>query len=305
MKKTFFVVSLILMSVGLINGQATSQTDEEKEARVASERAMDNRVDTLRNNGKQIYIRDRYKKDQIFLDIIRPLYRDDLTDAEKTLLAPNQDDLTKYAQFLDEKNTGLIKLTKDIGCDGGTEIVVAKPKCEEYRMPGAGASYSFRADRYSMKRLADITFTGKNFDTVGLVKHGILLNIGDVPLEDVNLKTKELETIVTFEPVKDFEQAELFAGILKKGVKVGNLVFADSLKVKVNNTYALRSIAYRAIVPRRVQDTTYDEFDFDERDDVIIVFRVVRLDKDESVTILFKELKKKRAPKMVLPQKFQ
>ncbi len=313
MRRTFSAAIFLLCSVVFVNGQRGSGNDpcmkvsagasatvyEDKECRERQE--FENRINALRNNGKQTYVRDRYKKDRIFIDVIRPLYRD-LTDKEKPLLAPDQDLSEKYADFLNDKKTGLVKLMTDRGCDGGTETVAAVPQCEKFQMPGAGSSYSFRANRYSMKRLADVTFIDGNFDTAGLVKHGILVNIGDVELDKVNLKTKELETIVTFQPIKDYNQAEAFSGILTKGVKAGDLVFANSLKVEENKTYGLRSIAYRTPIYRQIQDTVYDEFDFDERDDVIIIFRVVRYNPGESVTILWKELERDDAPKMHLPK---
>lgn len=304
MKKTFLVIGIILSFVVLINAQAQRQEDKEKQERLAREGEYNNRVDALRNNGKQKYIRDRYKKDRIFLDVIRPLYRD-LTDEEKVLMAPNQEATQKYSQYFNQKNSGIIKLIIDKGCDGGTEVVVADPQCEKYRMPGAGSSYSFRSKMYRTKRLADITFTGKHFDTDGLVKHGILMDIGDIPLDKVNLKTKKLETLVTFQPVSKYEDAEKMSNILRRGVQAGDLLIGSLIKVKENKTYAMRSIAYKTKVYRRVQDTTYDEFDFDERDDVIIAFRVVRYDPNESVTIVWKQLKKKRAPKIALPKKYQ
>lgn len=297
MKKIFIVIGFCLLSSLFVHGQARSQEDVEKARAQAKEERFNNRIDALRNNGKQVIIRDRYKKDKIFLEFIRPRYRD-LFDSEKSLLAPEQEDITKYADFLSNKNTGLIKLMIDRGCDKGADIVVAESQCENYRMPGAGSSYSFRSKLYRNKDLADITFVGENFDTLGLIKHGILVNIGDIPLNKVDLNTKQIETLVTFTPVTDYEKAAGFSGILQKGVKADDLIFGSLIKVEENKTYALRSIAYRTKYYKEVEETIYDEFDFDERDDVIIAFRVVRLNPGESVTILWKELKNKNAPKM-------
>lgn len=302
--KRNLLLSFLLVGVGLVPvaAQQQPQRDVEKERRVAQEEAFNTRVDALRNSGKDVIIRDRYRKDRIFIDVIRPLYRD-LHEDEKPLLAPDSELVEKYSGFVDGKKSGLIKLLADRGCDGGAETVSAEPHCEKYRMPGSGASYSFRTRRYSMKRLADLTYGEGQFDTAGLVKHGILVNIGDVPLEKVGLDSPPLATLVTFEPIKDYEMAEKFSGILAQGVPAGKLTFGSSLKVEKNRTYALRSIAYRTNIYRQVQDTVYDEFDFDERDDVIVVFRVVRHEPGESVTLLWKELKTEKAPQMIVPAK--
>jgi hypothetical protein len=70
------------------------------------------------------------------------------------------------------------------------------------------------------------------------------------------------------------------------------------LPVADNTTYALRSIAYQGTIMRSIQTLTYNELDVDKRRDVIVVFRVVKRDADGSVTILWKELSNKNAPKL-------
>ena len=305
MKKLVLSLVMVVCAVNMVFAQAAPQRDVEGEEEKARRAEMNNRIDALRNNGKQRYVRDRYKEGRVYENRIRPLYRSNLTDSEKRLVEPAVADQQEYQRFLKIKNTRIVKLLIDKGCDGGREVAIVKPECEKLTMPGAGNSYSFRANRYSIKRLADLSFMGKYFDADGSIKHAILVNIGDVPLKDVNLKTKELETLVTFKPITKFKQAGQMSTLLKNGVKSGNLIFSSIVKVEENKTYALRSIAYKTQVPKRVEDITYDEFDFDERDDVIIAFRVVRLNEGKDVTIVWKQLKKKRSPKMRMPKELQ
>lgn len=298
MKRSILFIGIILVSVILVNGQgATPRTDTEKEARLEKERQYNERVDALRNNGKTNIIRDRYKNTKVYIDKIKPLYRD-LTKEEELLLAPDPQFAKMFSEFLSRKNTGLIKLMIDRGCDKGTEVVDSTPHCIKYNMPGAGASYSFRTKNYKVKHLGDITFAGDSFQTGELLKHGIFINIGDVPLENVNLEMDKLQTLVNFQAVKDFDKAKVFAAQLDKGIQGDNLLYKNSLPVQENKTYILRSIAYRGNNFKVVENVEYDEFDFDDRKDVIVAFRVIKLEKDESVTILWKELAEQKSPKL-------
>lgn len=297
MKKAVLSITIVLISFVLTNAQGSSpQTDAQKEARLEKERQYNNRVDALRNNGKTDLFPENYKNSKIYLNKIKPLYR--VPDKEEEiLLAPDSTLVQKFSEFLSQKNTGLIKLIIDKGCDKGTQIVDSSEHCTKYKMPGAAASYSFRTGNYQVKHLSDISFSEGNFVTTGLLKHGILINIGDVSLENVNLQMEQLKTLTNFHPVKESDKAEILAAQLEKGIQ-GDFLYKDSLPVEENKTYILRSIAYKGNNFKVVEDVEYDEFDFDDRKDVIVAFRVVKLNKDESVTILWKELSSQKTSKL-------
>ncbi len=297
MKNIILFISIILMIVVPVNAQATSQTDVEKARRLEKERQYNDRVDALRNNGKTNIVRDRYKNSETYILKIKPLYKN-ISKEQALLLAPDSQFSTTFAGFLSQKNTGLIKLMSDKGCDKGTQIVNASPHCIKYKMPGAGSTYSFRTGNYHVKHLGDITFADKSFQTAGILKHGILINIGDVSLEDVNIQMEQLKTLVGFQPVKDLEKAENLAVQLDKGIQGSDFLYKSSLPVEENKTYILRSIAYRGNNFKSFESVEYDEFEFDERKDIIVAFRVVKVDENESVTILWKELSNQKSPKL-------
>jgi hypothetical protein len=52
------------------------------------------------------------------------------------------------------------------------------------------------------------------------------------------------------------------------------------------------------MVPRAVRGISYNELDFDKRRDVIVAFRVVRMDPDGSISILWKQLADGESPKL-------
>ena len=228
---------------------------------------------------------------------IEPLYRKP-TAKELKAIEPSRELFTKYAEFLRQPNTGLTKLIDDKGCADNTKVVVATDNCLKYTMPGAGSSFSFRTDTYRIPRLADLTFTDKSFQAEGVLLHGIFVNLGDVPLEQVSLETKGMKYLVNFEPEPDYEKGREIDLKLAQGIKEDGFLYRRGLYTVENTTFALRSVAYGGKYFRAVKDFTYNEFDYDKRKDVIVVFRIVEKDTEGNVTILWKQLQQKDSPEI-------
>lgn len=239
---------------------------------------------------------------RIVQQYIVPLYREPSKE-ERRLLAPSDEDAQKFGEFLRRKNSGLIKLIADKGCDKNPEVVVSSPHCATYAMPGAGASFSFRINDYRNQNLGDLTFTGKSFRSLGALIHGILVNVGDVPLEKVDLQNAAVNYLVKFEPAQDLQKAQEIAEQLRKGIENDDFTYRSHLPAAENTTYVLRAIAYDGVSPRAVKGITYNELEFDKRKDIIVAFRVVRRESEENVTILWKELASKKPPKLAAQKK--
>lgn len=257
---------------------------------------IDRRSDALRNTEAFPANVDN-RNTKIFQENIKPLYREP-TKEEERLIAPDEEDLKSYAAFLNQSKTGLIKMIVDRNCDGDDKLVKASPDCDKYTMPGAGASYSFRINNYRIRHLADINYTGRNFRAFGALTHGIFVNLGDVPLEQVDLQSPAVKKLLDFDPAGNFQEAQEFALKLDKGIEKNGFVYRNLLAAEENTTYVLRSIAYRGNLVRTVGGISYDELEFDKRKDIVVAFRVVRRDADGNVTILWKELSSKNAPKL-------
>ena len=228
---------------------------------------------------------------------IEALYRKS-TKEELQFLAPDKTDFDRYAVFLRQSNTGLIKLAADKGCSNDTKIVVGSTECQAYTMPGAGNSYSFRVRDYRISRISDLTFTSRSFEARGILQQGILVNIGDVSLEQVTLQTRGLKYLVDFAPEADRNKALDNERKFTKGLKNDGFVYARNIDARENTTYILRSIAYRGRYIRSVLGMDYDEMGFDKRKDVIVAFRIVERHTDGSVTILWKRLAERDSPKI-------
>ncbi|MGB7068983.1 MAG: hypothetical protein WBD22_05770 [Pyrinomonadaceae bacterium] len=234
-------------------------------------------------------------KDQRIFRHIESIYRKP-TENEAKLLEVNPADSVRFAGVLAAPNTGLTRLIPDLGCAENTSVVNVTANCLMYSMPGAGASYSFRTRKHSIRRLSDLIFTGNMFLTSGFLQHGLLTNIGNVPLGKVTLATPGVTLAADFLPVADIKEAAKADKQIIDGLSSGGFMYSRSVHVLDNTTYILRSIAYRGHSYRTVQGTVYDEFDFDKRRDVLIAFRVVRLHSDQSITIVWKELSNRKSP---------
>jgi len=218
------------------------------------------------------------------------------TSEELKVISPDGEDQVKYAEFLHQPDTGLIKLAADVGCDDSKIVVVATPRCFKYLFPGAGSAYSFRTENYRLRRLADIVYTDNSFQATGVLLNGIFVKLGDVPLEKVNLQTRGLQFLTNLKPTADkYQELERQ---LSKGIDFDGFQYRRNVRAAENTTYVLRSIAYRGSSPRNAEGIFFDEFEFDKRLDVIVAFRLVSKDADGNVTILWKKLLQKDSPKL-------
>ena len=129
-----------------------------------------------------------------------------------------------------------------------------------------------------------------------------MVNLGETPLDQVDLKTDGVKYLAKFKPAKDMPSAGDIANKLTKGIKDGGFTYASILPVSPGKTYVLRSIAYRGVLPMTMEGVLYNEIEesygFDKRRDIIIAFKVARFTTNKNATILWKELSNKKAPKL-------
>ncbi len=221
------------------------------------------------------------------------------TKEELQFLAPEKAMLEKFAAFLKNPKTGLVRLVKDKECADGDRVVSVTPECQQYEMPGGGSSYSFRTRDYRIRRLADLMFTNENFRVPGVLSQGIIVGIGDVALESTTLDTTGLKFLIDFQPTADVGKlkepnSELFA----KGVLSEGFIYRRELKAVENMTYVLRSIAFNGYSLRSKGAGIFNELDFDKRYDIIVALRIVKKYEDGSVAILWKELSRIESPRV-------
>jgi len=213
-------------------------------------------------------------------------------------MSPDKDDVSKYNDFLSQSNTGITKLIRDFGCDEYSSVIANPQICAEFSMPGGGSAFSFRQSDYQLWKLADILYDGRSFIAFGQMSLGFMVDLGDVPIDSVGLNSEGLSYVTNFQPFTDIRAVTRQNNEFVDGINLDGRLYKKFLPAVVNNTYILRSIAFKGKVPQKHFEIKYNELDRDKRQDVIVAFRVIRSDINGSVTIVWKTLQVKPAPEL-------
>lgn len=196
--------------------------------------------------------------------------RAELSVLENRFIAPSEDDKTKYAEFLRQPNTGLVRLLPREKFDNSQGLRLT--------IGGGGAFYSFTRLTHEYGQGSDIELDQGNLATgFAGADYGIMTNLGDVPLETVTVEAAPF--LAGHVPPDDVPKARIEQRKSFESTTADGLTYRGRLLAKLNSTYVLRSVIYG-------------------RSDVLVAFRVVRVDDDDSVTILWKFLKKYPTPRL-------
>jgi len=194
-----------------------------------------------------------------------------LSKADIIKLTPPKEDLEKYAQFLKNRKTGIVKLLNLSDCDNRI-VAINDTRClEAPQIIGNGSIYSFSARSYLGS--FDIRLSGENL-SAGLT--GLMTDLGDLSLADFDFKqdTKALKNINIYQ-----------AGVQHKrfveGVEIGGRLYKNDVAFKTDTIYLLRSVKFRPMRYRFVRD---------KFEDTIVAFRVVRKDADGSVVLIWRKM---------------
>jgi len=217
------------------------------------------------------------------------------------VLAPSTQLVAKYSGFLKMPNTGVFRLVPDAGCSPNIKVVSAKEECLKYSMPGAGNSYSFRTENYRIRHLADLTYEGDALQVTGVFMHGFMAKLGDLPIESVGLASPGLKFVTEFRPSTNFTELVGIDSAFRKGIEVGGYRYSMSLPAEPDATYIYRGVAYRGKVLRSADGIRYNELDYDDREDVIVAFRIVGKAEDKSITVVWRLLAEIEPPKIKIP----
>lgn len=228
-----------------------------------------------------------------------------LTKEQSKGLLPNLEDSTKYANFLKLPHTGLIKLFPELDCTSKGVIRVDGP-CENF-VPLSSA-YSFRKTKYISNKFADVGLKDNTFFTNKMFSNGIIVLLGDIPIESVSANSNGLKFLSDYQAAKSNKEILAKNKDLANGIQEGGYTYSNLLSVLENTTYAIRVIAYRGEILKQAPfpyKSTFNILKRDKRVDIIAVFRVVRKDSDGTLTLLWKELQRKDSPKIELSREEQ
>jgi hypothetical protein len=198
--------------------------------------------------------------------------RAELAALEKKVLAVADSDREEFAAFLTQPQTGIIRLLPRETYDGNGKRALA--------IRGGGAYYSFVRSTHEYGQGSDISLEQGQL-SVGFAgaDYGMLLNLGDVPLDQVVSDHGVTRALLDYTP--PLKEGDVRAEYQKlwQGIELTGFTFKSRMPATVSNTYLLRSISH-------------------DRSDIVTAFRIVRKDTDGSYILIYKVLKKFPAPKM-------
>jgi len=218
------------------------------------------------------------------------------TKEQKKRLVPNAQDLRTYKRFLEQARTGIFRLMPDLGCAENINILKADAVCLNF-VPES-SYYSFREKEHTLEILADIRLKNGFLISDGILSQSILVNLGEVALEELAPTSEGLKFLAGFSPDSQGIEAQKQYIQLVRGVKVGKYEYKKALPMIENATYALRVVAYRGNVFRSFRGYRFDILGGDKRIDLTIAFRVIRKEADGAATIVWKELERKDSPRI-------
>lgn len=239
------------------------------------------------------------RKDHPLLDRKTGMYRK-ASEEEIRILSVDESHLSKYAAFLTQSGTGIIKLSSEWSCISDGDLVVATEECANFKMPGAGTAFSFRVDSYRLPRLADLVLFKGMFGADGVLQQFALVQLGSIDVEQVTLETEGMKYLADLEPIRDRDSFPSFDSTITRGIDSGGFTYRKGHPVVYGATYALRSIAFRGKYPRSIGGVEYDEMDYDRRRDIIVAFQVIGLDSAGNATIVWKRLRDLESPRLEL-----
>jgi hypothetical protein len=230
-------------------------------------------------------------------------------EAEKK---PDEADSAKFADFLKQPNTGLIRLFPYLPCYE-KYLIRIDGECANF-IP-TGWAYSFRAKAYSDQAFFDLKLKDGNLITGSAISLGILTVLGDIPLENVSLTSDGMKFLAELKPETQQAESEKQMSGVASGIEADGYRYSNKVKFEEQKTYGLRVIAYRVQSKVRILLVGDPENGFgsgsfplnkyDKRDDLTIVFRIVRKEEDGNITILWKELSRAEAPKLIFSKEIK
>ena len=200
---------------------------------------------------------------------------------EKRLLTPSLVDQERFASFLRSPDTGLVRLypwtrwrrvisIDDLGDMRSPEFSYHASVFSFTKNRHGSALNGFVDPRlgWGELKLGDGRFfTGFTGEALG-----VLVSLGNTSLESVTPETDGVTGLTNITPPADYLEATALSRRNRAGFELDKFCYGSSLPVSVNTTYVLRSTS-------------------NKRADLLVGFRVLEVEADGSVTLLWRKLR--------------
>ncbi|HKP69321.1 MAG TPA: hypothetical protein VJV05_08555 [Pyrinomonadaceae bacterium] len=235
-----------------------------------------------------------------------PTLTEDERNRIRTLITPNVSDVIENQDVLSQPGTGIFRLFPNSNCESRMEVRVDGP-CARH-VPGA-SSYSFRSGAIT----PDLHFNDGWLIGDSFFSQIVIARIGNLPLVNLASSANELSFLNTFEPAPDIPSARLQYASILKGIESDGVKYSKGVLPQMGMTYAMRIVAYRNgnNLERRMAKEgvgpdhpvmMFKKLEEDNRADLLVAFRIVRKEEDGNITIVWKELSRRKAPTLRFAQ---
>lgn len=192
----------------------------------------------------------------------------------------------EYAAFLKTRNTGIFKLLGNGAEDDPLAIKTASAGPLSNPIFRATSTYSFREKELG-SWLSDIVFIDGQIRGMMLTSHLILTQLGVENIALVTAETPGMPFLANLAQAKTPEEVDELTVRLAPGISDGDFRYTTSIWPRVGKVYGLRLVAYGY---RRGNAFTPGE------KDLLLAFKIAARDEDGSITIVWKELHRKKGP---------
>jgi len=194
--------------------------------------------------------------------------RAELATIEKKLVLPADSDRQAFAEFLQQPDTGLVRLLPREVYDSteSSKGLLA--------INGGGAFYSFVRLTHDYGQGSDILLS-RGYLSVGFAgaNYGIVAQVGNVDLNEITVERPSTLFLANYQAATDESAARQEWSRFGPGVTIDGIKYSQRVKAEVGMSYVLRSIYYGT-------------------SDWLVALKVVRQDSDGSLIIAWKVLKK-------------
>lgn len=237
---------------------------------------------------------DRLERDAFYKN--REIQRDKLiAELNKKYQIPAQY-LAKYKEVLRTQKFVSARIFPDADCYRSSAVSVEElERCKDRpQIIGGGSLYSFRfkniplfhtsfTEVNGLFKYADIRLLG---DELIVGTNGIqntIVEVGNIELEKINKKSEAVKFLDKQEIATNRAEFNRQKELITKGIENKGLTYTNKVKVKMDTSYILRSIAY-------IDGNNQVWWNPDQT----VAFRIVGIEPDGSIIILWKVLNEKR-----------
>jgi hypothetical protein len=229
----------------------------------------------------------------------RVKYNPRLNEQDIRAIEVSPADLQNYGEFLKSPKTGIIRLQNADVCSPNDLVLQASNTCPN-NITGKATAFSFRAEAYRLPMFADVFFKGNKFVAKGAFIIGVLSDLGPADINSLDATSDGIKQLLEFQPPENENEIAVQHATLKRGLQVGKYIYKTEIEIKQGNSYVLRSVAYKGKIWRGSGIDKINVLDGDERKDITVAFRILRILNDNSVIFLWKEISRTAPPKIVL-----